>query len=77
MLSLGYLFETVKILDFPDTRQSDYESCGVAATQGVAVYYGIDKPEDYFKGKDKHKYQCHRTVRRLAYERLKEGDNKC
>jgi ABC-type bacteriocin/lantibiotic exporter with double-glycine peptidase domain len=50
------------ILEFPDTRQSDYNSCGVAATQSVAIYYGIDKPEDYYSGNDKKTYQSAKDI---------------
>lgn len=62
MISIYHLFEQKVILDFPDTRQSNIKSCGVAATQGVSIYYGLDKPEDYFEGKDKHEYQSAKEI---------------
>ena len=36
----------IKIMDFPEARQSTNFSCGVASVQAVLYYYGIDLRED-------------------------------
>ena len=49
--------ESKTILDFPSTRQSNLDSCGISAVQSIGIYYGIDHPEDYFDNEDKeHNY---------------------
>jgi hypothetical protein len=39
----------MKILDFPDSRQSVEFSCGASALQSILLYYGIDRIENKIK----------------------------
>lgn len=41
--------DIVKLLNFPNLRQSDHDSCGVVALQVVLQYYGIDLVESELK----------------------------